>query len=391
MRRICVVTGSRAEFGLLHWGMREIQQHRDLELQILVTGMHLSEKYGLTYREIEKAGFEISAKVEMLESENTPEAVARSTGQGVIGCTAALEKLQPDWLVVLGDRFETFAAVVAATFLKIPVAHFHGGETTEGAFDEALRHSITKMAHLHFTSTQDYRRRVIQLGESPERVHNVGAVGLDNIASCDLLNREELESKTGIKFREQNLLVTFHPVTLENATSAEQTDELFKALESFSDFGLIITHPNADPGSEEILSKIQEFATRHSDRVWSFASMGFINYLSTLGMVDGVVGNSSSGLIEVPYFEIGTVNIGERQKGRIAGESVIHCEPQCEAIVEAIQTATSAAFRKKLNRDSNPYGKPGASKRAIEILANTETRGILKKKFYDLPEIQEQD
>ena len=384
-RKICVVTGSRAEFGLLHWVMHEIKNRAESELQILATGMHFAEKFGATYREIETAGFKIDAKVEMLEADNTPAAVSRSTGQGIIGCTDALHRLNPDLLVVLGDRFETFAAAVAATFLRIPVAHFHGGETTEGAFDESLRHSITKMSHFHFTATETYRRRVIQMGESPDRVFNIGAVGLDNVAQCERLNRTELEQQLGIEFRPQNVLVTFHPVTLEQETGAKQFDELTAALDQISDLGVIITHPNADPGGDQIAARIKEFVHRNPDRVWSFASLGFVRYLSMLNEVDAVIGNSSSGLIEVPHFKIGTVNIGDRQRGRIAGASVIQCDPVATQILQATQRALSTEFRLSIQSENNPYGEPGGSRRAVQILADASLTEIIKKRFHDLP------
>lgn len=382
-KTVCVVTGSRAEYGLLHWFMHEVQSASELRLQTLVTGMHLSEKYGATWKQIEADGFEISARVDMLEPDNSSLAVARSTGAGVSGCANALAKLKPDLIVVLGDRFESFAAAVAATFLKIPVAHFHGGETTEGAFDESLRHCITKMSHLHFTSTEDYRRRVIQLGEDPDRVFNVGAVGLDNADRCQLLSRDEMEASTGIKFLKQNIIVTFHPVTLEHQTASSQFKELTAALDQLPNVGVIITHPNADPGSDAITEEILQFKQRNQDRVWHFKSLGFIRYLSALQIVDAVVGNSSSGLIEAPHFRTPTINIGNRQKGRIAGSTVIQCEPEQKSILSAIEEACSSEFKASIASANNPYGLPGASKLAAEIIRQSSLDGILLKHFHD--------
>ncbi len=383
-KTVCVVTGSRAEYGLLHWVMRYIDAAPDMTLQVLVTGMHLEARYGSTVREIEADGFNISAKVPMLEEANDSRAVARSTGAGIQGCADALSCLKPDLLVVLGDRFETFSAVVAATFLKIPIAHFHGGESTEGAFDESLRHCITKMSHLHFTSAETYRNRVIQLGESPSRVFNVGAVGLDNVQCKNLLKKKELESNLGFTFRERNMMVTFHPATLENRAASEQFAELLAALAEQKEYGIIMTHPNADPDSARIKTQIRTFVKQHAHRAVAFESLGFVRYLSVLKHIDVVVGNSSSGLIEAPHFGVPTVNIGDRQKGRIAGASVIQCEPNKAAINAAIERANSAEFITALKNSANPYGEPGASRKAVDIIAGFDLSNILKKPFHDL-------
>ncbi|WP_182865750.1 UDP-N-acetylglucosamine 2-epimerase [Stieleria mannarensis] len=383
-KTICVVTGSRAEYGLLRWFMREVHSDGDLALQVLVTGMHVSERYGSTWKEIVDDGFEISKRVEMLEEDRSTVAVARSTGRGVGLCAEAFAELSPDLIVVLGDRFEALAAAIAATMLKIPIAHFHGGETTEGAFDESFRHCITKMSHFHFTAAEAYRNRVIQLGEDPERVFNVGAFGLDNAAKCKLLTRTELEASTGIRFRERNLLVTFHPVTLDDQSAQDQFVELIAALEELSQFGVIVTHPNADPGSHFVADEINRFAARNGERVWQFKSLGFIRYLSAMQIVDAVVGNSSSGLIEAPFFATPTVNIGDRQKGRLAGPTVVHCPPERAAIRNAIERCCSRDFAREIEGASNPYGSAGAASKAKEILKQVDLNGVLKKPFYDL-------
>lgn len=384
IKTICVVTGSRAEFGLLNCLMHEIEAAPQLKLQTLVTGMHLSSKYGSTWKEIENEGFQISSTVDMLELDNSPVAVARSTGRGISGCAESLQTLAPDLVVVLGDRFETFAAAVAATFLNIPLAHFHGGETTEGAFDESFRHSITKMSHLHFTATEVYRQRVIQLGEAPDRVFNVGALGLDNIERHQLLGPSQLESELGIAWGGQNLLVTFHPSTLEVGDSKSQLLELMSALSELQDFAIVFTYPNADPGSDEIKTEIDKFVARNSERAWVFESLGYIRYLSMLNFVDAVVGNSSSGLIEAPHFHTPTVNIGDRQKGRLAGPSVIHSPPECSAIKRSIKKAVSESFQRSIQNAKNPYGEPGAAEKAIAVLESFHLSGILKKSFFDV-------
>ncbi|QDV44207.1 GDP/UDP-N,N'-diacetylbacillosamine 2-epimerase (hydrolyzing) [Stieleria neptunia] len=383
-KTICVVTGSRAEYGLLRWFMREVQSDPDLELQVLVTGMHVSESYGSTWKEIVNDGFDISRRVEMLEEDRSSLAVARSTGRGVTRSAEALAELAPDLLVVLGDRFEAFAAAVAATLLKIPIAHFHGGETTEGAFDESFRHCITKMSHFHFTAAEAYRNRVIQMGEAPERVFNVGAFGLDNAAKCDLLSKTQLEAATGIRFRERNLLVTFHPVTLEDQPALSQFMELIAALDELSDFGVVITHPNADPGSDSVADAINAFAARNSERIWHFKSLGFLRYLSAVQIVDAVVGNSSSGLIEAPYFGTPTVNIGDRQKGRLAGPTVVHCPADCTAIKNAIERSCSRRFLTQIAGAPNPYGSAGAGLEAKKRLKRVDLDGVLKKTFFDV-------
>jgi len=383
-RKVCVVTGTRAEFGLLRWLMGEIQSHPKLELQVIATGMHLSPEYGSTYREIEDAGFKIDAKVEMLLSSDTTPAVTKSMGLGVIGFADAYERLTPDIVVVLGDRFEIFAAASAAMIAGIPISHLHGGETTEGAFDEAIRHSITKMSHMHFVAAEEYRQRVIQLGEHPNRVFNFGGMGIDAIKRIELLGREELERSLDLSFGERNLLVTFHPVTLEGgASSATQMGELLAALEELEDTTLVFTMPNADTGSRELSAMVRDFTQRHpSAKVYE--SLGQLRYFSCLAQIDGVVGNSSSGLAEVPSFKIGTVNIGDRQKGRLKADSVIDCEPSREAIKAALDMLYSSDFQAGLASVANPYGTGGASEAIVKVLAEYPLDNILKKQFYNM-------
>jgi GDP/UDP-N,N'-diacetylbacillosamine 2-epimerase (hydrolysing) len=382
--KICVVTGARAEYGLLRWVMEGIKQAAGLELQIIVTGMHLSPEFGLTYREIEKDGFHIDRKVEMLLSSDTPSGLAKSMGLGLIGFGDALHQLQPDIMLVLGDRFELFSAVSAALVARIPVAHLHGGESTEGAFDEAIRHSITKMSHLHFVAAEEYRKRVIQLGEDPDRVFLVGGLGIDNIKKLNLLDRSALETALDFELGAKNLLVTFHPVTLEEGTSIKQMTELLAALELLEDTYLIFTMPNADTGGRVLIDMIDQFVGNHPN-ARSYASLGQLRYLSCVQHVDGVLGNSSSGLLEVPSFAKGTIDIGDRQRGRIKAESVIDCNPDRKSIATAVERLYSKDFQVMLKTVENPYGDGGASKRIVDTLADAQLENILKKCFFDLP------
>jgi GDP/UDP-N,N'-diacetylbacillosamine 2-epimerase (hydrolysing) len=384
-RKVCVVTGTRAEFGLLRWLMQEIQSQPELELQVVATGMHLSPEFGSTWHEIEDAGFAINARVEMLLSADSNTAVTKSMGLGVIGFADTYERLQPDIVLVLGDRFEIFAAASAALIAGIPIAHLHGGETTEGAFDEAIRHSITKMSHLHFVAADEYRQRVIQLGEQPERVFNVGGMGIDAIKRIKLLNREELEKSLDFHLGEKNLLITFHPVTLEDGgSSAAQMAELFTALDELDNTRLIFTMPNADTGGRKLSAMVSGFSERHSNAC-VFTSLGQLRYFSCLAQIDGVVGNSSSGLAEAPSFGIGTINIGDRQKGRLKADSVIDCQPNSQDILKALGHLYSPEFQQTLKSVKSPYGTGGASGTIAKILADHPLENILKKRFYNLP------
>lgn len=383
-RRVCVVTGTRAEFGLLQRLMGLIQDHEALELQVIATGMHLSPEFGLTYREIEAAGFSIDRKIECLLSADTSSAVAKSMGLGLIGFADAYAALQPDLLVVLGDRFEILSAVSAALVSRIPVAHLHGGETTEGAFDEGIRHAITKMSHLHFVAADEYRNRVIQLGEQPERVFQVGGLGVDNITRLPLLSREALEESLGCTLARRNLLITFHPVTLEQATSEQQMQELLAALAVLPDTRLIFTLPNADTDSRVLIRMVQDFVATH-EQARAYTSLGQLRYLSLMREVDAVVGNSSSGLAEAPSFRIGTINIGDRQRGRLKADSVIDCPPEREAIGQALAQLYSEDFQTSLAGVRNPYGEGGAAEHILRVISDYPLDDILKKSFHDLP------
>ena len=383
IRKICVVTGSRAEYGLLKLVMQEIKDDPELVLQVVVTGMHLSSTYGDTYKEILQDEFLIDNRAEILNEDNSSKGVSNSIGLGIEKFGAIFDELKPDFVLVLGDRFEIFAAVISAYVALIPVIHLHGGELTEGAFDDSFRHSITKMSYLHFVATREYAKRVIQLGEQPESVIISGGLGVDVISKIKLFDKSELESKLKFNFGEKNLLITFHPTTLELSTAKEQITELLLALSKLNDTNLYFTLPNADPGSQEIKELILNFVNQNKN-ARSYSSLGQQTYLSCLPHMDGVVGNSSSGLMEVPSFKKGTINIGDRQRGRVQAESVINCNPYRGDILAAIVTLYSQEFQKKLLTVSNPYGTGGASKKIIAKIKNVDTNVKLKKSFYNI-------
>jgi len=382
-RKICIVTGSRAEYGLLRFVMQGIREERLLELQVVATGTHLSPEFGLTYREIVDDGYDIARRVEMLLSSDTPTGLAKSMGLGLIGFADALADLKPDLLVLLGDRFEVFPAAAAALVARVPVAHISGGETTKGAFDESIRHSITKMSHLHFVAAPRYRDRVLQLGENPENVFLVGGLGADCVRMTQVLDRAELEERLDFELAPRNLLVTFHPVTLDEESSKGQMIELLAALSSLDDVGLIITLPNADTDGRVLVGVIEEFVRGRSN-ARAYTSLGQERYLSCLHHVDGVVGNSSSGLTEVPSLHKGTVNIGDRQEGRLKASSVIDCVPERQSIVKALRMLFSEGFQESLSTVRNPYGEGGASARIVQVLRDHPLEAILKKTFYDV-------
>jgi GDP/UDP-N,N'-diacetylbacillosamine 2-epimerase (hydrolysing) len=386
-RKICIITGSRAEYGLLSFLMKEINGSHKLTLQIIATGSHLSSEFGLTYKNIEEDGFVINEKIEMLVSSDTSIGVSKSVGLGIIGFADVFEKLKPDIVVILGDRFEIFAAAQAALIARIPLAHLHGGESSEGAIDEAFRHSITKMSHIHFTSTEIYRQRVIQLGEDPSSVFNFGAIAIDGIRKLKLWNREELEKNLGFCFKKKNLLVTFHPVTLEDRTAGSQFQELLKVLSKLSDTFIIFTMPNADTGGRIIREMIKDYLRTHSVNSIAFESLGQLRYFSIMSQVDAVIGNSSSGLIETPSFKIGTINIGDRQKGRIKALSVIDCEPVQISIEIALQHLYSKNFQELLRTVINPYNGDCVAKKIMHVLEEYPLENILKKHFFQPKEM----
>ena len=389
-RKICVVTGTRAEYGLLYWLMKEIQADDTLVLQVAVTGMHLSPEFGFTYKVIETDGFRIDAKIEMLLSSDTTVGVTKSVGLGVIGFADAWERLKPDIIVILGDRFEMLAAAQAALIARIPIAHIHGGEATEGLIDEPIRHSLTKMSHLHFVAAEDYRCRVIQLGEQPTKVYNFGAIGLDNIKKLKLLSREELQQDLGFHFGKINFLVTYHPVTLSKTGSSRPMKELLQVVDSYKDAKIIFTKPNSDTGNSDIVRMIDEYVALNPQRAVAFTSMGQLRYLSTLQFIDVVIGNSSSALIEVPEFHKPSINIGDRQKGRLIASSVVSCRDEKNSIIQAIDKVLSVEFQKTLNNVVSPYvakDELSVSQRIKAVIKNIEIQDLVMKRFYDLSEI----
>jgi len=383
LKKVLVITGTRAEYGLLRWVIDGISKSNLLELQLCVTGMHLSPEFGLTFQEIEKDGYQIDSKVEMLLSADTPSAITKSMGLGLIGFADEFNRLKPDLILILGDRYEIMCAAIAATIARTPIAHLHGGEATEGCIDEAIRHSITKMSHLHFVAAEEYRRRVIQLGEHTNRVFCVGGTGVDNIHKLDLLSKQELENSLDFELGGKSILVTFHPVTLESNTSGDQMRELLASLSEFTDHKIIFTMPNADTDGREILKLIESFCLdNHNCR--AYTSLGQLRYLSCLKYVDVVVGNSSSGLLEVPSFKIPTVNIGDRQKGRLKAGCVIDCSPIKNQIISAIKRAVSLDFKESCKVIKNPYGEGGASQKIIQTIESIALEDIIKKSFYDI-------
>lgn len=386
MKKVCVFTGSRAEYGLLFPLLKRMKNNEEFDLKLIVSGMHLSPEFGLTYKQILNDGFNIDEKTETLLSSDSDEGVCKTMGLTILSLTDSLKNIKPDLLVLLGDRYETFATAVTAYTMKIPIAHIHGGESTEGAFDEAYRHSITKMSYFHFTSTEEYKNRVMQLGESPERVFNVGAIGIDNINELQLMTKEELEKELGFNLKEKkNVIVTFHPTTLESGTSHENTMQLLQALDQTDDINILFTKSNSDSQGRRINVLLDEFVKNNPEKSKLIDSLGQRRYLSCLKHFDCVIGNSSSGIIEAPFFKTPTVNIGNRQRGRVKSESVIDCETDTISIKKAIEKALSKNFKATLNNMDSIYGDGHASEKILEILEREFKEEIdLKKKFYDI-------
>jgi len=382
-RKICFITGTRAEYGLMSRLMKMVRDDRDLQLQIIVTNMHLSPEFGLTYKDIENDGFAIDKKIDMLLSGDSTAATVKSLGLGVIGFADAYTDLCPDLIVVLGDRYEILGAVEAALIFRIPVAHISGGDITEGAYDDAIRHSITKMSHLHFPTTEVYRKRVIQLGEQPERVWNVGNIGIDNIHHTRLMTLAEFEESINFKMNKPTALVTFHPVTIEELTAESQCKALLEALDG-QPLNIIFTMPNSDSGGHIIIKLINEYVLAHPQKAIVFKSLGYLRYLSALQYVKVVVGNSSSGIIEVPSFHIPTINIGNRQKGRLQAESIINCKPTLPSINKAFTEALGHNNATRFANAVNPYEQPDTANRIFEKIKVYPLEGLTIKHFYDL-------
>lgn len=386
MKRIGIMTGTRAEYGLLKSLMQEINKDNDLELYLIVSGMHLSPEFGMTYKEIEEDGFEINAKVEMLLSSDSPAGISKSIGLGVIGFADEFQRADLDMLILLGDRYEALSAAICALVMRIPIAHLHGGELTEGAIDEGIRHSITKMSYLHFTSTEQYRNRVIQLGENPERVFYVGALGVENIKKINLMTKEELERSIHFEIDENTVIVTYHPVTLENNTVEEQFLNLLEVLDRNPKIRMIFTKANADTNGRIVNELIDKYAAQNSERACAFMSLGQKRYLSALKYCRIVIGNSSSGIIEAPSFGKPIINIGDRQKGRICADSVINCGYTQQEIQRAMETALTEEFENKARNCRNPYEKENTAANIISVIKDylLNDKIKLKKGFYDI-------
>lgn len=380
-RKICVVTGTRAEYGLLQPIMQAIKEDQVLELQLVVTGMHLSPEFGLTYKTIEDDDFEISEKIEILLSSDTSIGVAKAIGLATISFSETLDRLKPDFIMVLGDRFELLAVAQVALVSRIPIVHLGGGDVTEGAFDEAIRHSITKMSQLHFVTNKESEKRVHQLGEDPENIHLVGNPGLDHLNSLKLMEKNELEKSLRYSFKSKNILVTFHSVTLDNVPSVNSFSALLEALDSLGeDIGIIFTRPNSDTEGRQLIKMLDEYVEDRSNCI-VYTSLGQLRYLSTVALVDVVVGNSSSGIVEVPSLKTPTVNIGDRQKGRLRADSIIDCEPITENIKESIQQA----FKLDCSTVVNPYGDGNTTERVLKVLREiNHPERLIKKHFYDI-------
>jgi GDP/UDP-N,N'-diacetylbacillosamine 2-epimerase (hydrolysing) len=380
-KKVCVVTGSRAEYGLLYWLLKEIESDNEFKLQIIATGMHLSQEFGLTYKEIEK-DFKINRKIDMLLSSDTNVGISKSMALAQIGFADAYSDLNPDMVLILGDRYELLSAASVAMVFRIPIIHLSGGERTEGVYDESIRHSITKMSHLHFTTTKEYKNRVIQLGEHPNRVFNVGGMGIENIKKLKLLSKKEFEESINFKLNKKNILITFHPVTLENNTSKKQFQELLDTVDELEDTNIIFTKTNSDTNGRIINKMIDEYADKNPHKSVGFSSLGQLRYLSALQYIDAVVGNSSSGLIECPSFKIGTINIGDRQRGRIKAKSVIDCPPRKKDIKRSFEIIYSKPFQKLLKTVYNPYDNGLSSKKIVKILKKTKLQNLIKKSFF---------
>jgi len=385
MRKLCVVTGARSDYGLLYWLLKEIESDSELELQIIVTGMHLSHEFGNTYQRIIDDGFHINEKIEMLLSSDTAVGVTKSIGLGVISFADAFQRLQPDCVILLGDRFETLAAAQAAFIAKIPIAHIHGGEVTMGAYDDGIRHSITKMSHIHFVATEKYKNRVVQLGERPENVHHVGAMVLDSLHNMTFLTKTELEQRLQMSFQDKIFAITYHPETLSSSgsTVSDSFGQLLEALKIYPSVSLVFTKANADTDGRIINDMIDDFCAHHP-HAKGFVELGFENYLSLLNMADLVIGNSSSAIIEAPYFKVPSVNIGDRQTGRVFSESIVNSAPYTTEILAAIQKSQSEVLREKILKMPLLYGRDRVAPHIVKVLKNTDMKQIIQKEFYDV-------
>ena len=383
MKKISVVTGTRAEYGLLKPLIKSLDDDSDIDLQLMATAMHLSPEYGMTVNEIINDGFPIVKKIECLDDSDSAVGISKSISVALSSFAITFEELKPELIIILGDRTEMLAVAIAASIANIPIAHIHGGETTEGAYDEVIRHAITKMSYWHFTSTENYQNRVIQLGEDPSRVFNVGAIGLDSIKTSPLLSKEEFEKSIDFNIGEQCALITYHPVTLEESTAENQFKSILNSLDSIQSLRMIFTHANSDRDGKVINQMIKEYVSQNNEKAVEFKSLGQLRYLSALQYIDVVIGNSSSGVIEAPYFNIPTINIGDRQKGRVAPESVLNCMPKEKDILSSLKKALSSGFQEAIQSQDQLYGTGNATLKIMNMLKKDDIVN-LKKSFFDI-------
>lgn len=381
-KKVCFFTGTRAEYGLLFWLLKDVDADPELTLQLLVSGMHLSFEFGETYKQIEQDGFKIDEKIEMLLSSNTAVGTAKSIGLGVLGFTDALYRLKPDIIVILGDRFEALSVAQTALILRIPVLHLHGGEITEGAYDDPIRHAITKLSYLHGTSTEEHRHRVIQLGEMPDRVFNVGAIGLDHLERTEFMTLQELSRSLNFDLTNKYFVVTYHPVTSGREEPEVSFKNILSALDEFPEYQVILTYPNADDGGKVIIPLLEQYATNNPVRVKAIRSLGHKRYLSAIKYSSAVIGNSSSGIIEVPAFNVPTVNVGIRQLGRACAKSVLHVDPIKMDIVKSTIIGITGSYKEIGENIVNPYGQGDASGQVIKMIKSKKID--LSKRFFDM-------
>lgn len=385
VRKICIATGTRADWGLLCTVAKALKEREDVKLQIVATNMHLSPKFGNTYKEIVAAGFKINCHVPLLDSSDTPGDTVRSMSIAMSGFANAFEELRPDMVIILGDRYEMLAVASTALIFRIPIVHISGGAISEGAFDDSIRHAITKMSSIHLTETEEYRQRVIQLGENPKRVINTGAIGVYNINHTEFLSQEAISKSVGLQVDKDTLIVTFHPATLDDEDPSIQCQNLLKALDSHKECKIIFTYPNNDTNGKMIINHIEEYVGKNKGRCVVFPSLGQLRYLSVLRYAGAAVGNSSSGIVEVPSMGIPSLNIGIRQRGRMAAESVVNCGVTTEEIDNGLKTILSDEMREKAHNCKNPYEQPDTLNKMISAICETPLEGLTIKPFYDLP------
>ena len=383
---ICIITSTRADFGLLKYLILKIKKNKNFNVKLVGSGTHFSKKHGYTYKEIKDSKIKIDKKIKSKFNSDNPEGVSNIMAHCIKESSKIFNEIEPDLLIVLGDRYEILASTISAHISRIPVAHIHGGEVTHGVIDDAFRHSITKMSQIHFVANKTYKKRVVQLGENPKNTHVVGSLGVDSMSKTNLLSKKELEKKLKFRFKENNFLINFHPETLKKNQAKKQMNEITSALKKLKKTGLIFTMPGADVENEIIIKIIKKF-TKENKNAFFYKSLGQVNYFSLLNQIDGMIGNSSSGIIEMPYFKKGTINIGNRQSGRVFAKSIINIEPKKIKILKAIKKLLSKKFKKNIKIYSNTYGKPGASEKIVKILKKIKTKEIIQKKFFDIKSI----